>query len=82
MKSHTKNDFNKLKYVEFLELICRIALHKFGSDKEGEHELTFTEEVVVIVEELFQRLRLILNHPDIHQQIEGSDDSDYDEAKR
>jgi len=76
-----KDNFNKLKYVEFLELICRIALHKFGADKEGEHELTFTEEVIVIVEEIFQRLRQTLNHPDIHQQVEGSDDSDYDDAK-
>ena len=37
-----KESYDKLEYVEFLELICRIAKDKFDSCQEGKNDLTFT----------------------------------------
>ena len=38
-----KENFERLTYVEFLELICRIAKYKFSLCHEDKNELTFEE---------------------------------------
>ena len=46
-----KESYDKLEYVEFLELICRIAKDKFDSCQEGKNDLTFPQQVTMILEE-------------------------------
>ena len=83
-----KEYFEKLKYVEFLELICRIAKYKFSLCPEDKIELTFSEQVKVILEEFFQKLEkygVTFIAPETNYMPESSDsevDSENSESER
>ena len=83
-----KDNFEKLKYVEFLELICRIAKYKFSLCPEDKIELTFAEQVKVILEEFFQKLEkygVTFVAPETNYMPESSDsevDSENSESER
>ena len=83
-----KENFERLTYVEFLELICRIAKYKFSLCHEDKNELTFEEQVKVIVDVFFQKLEkygATFIAPETNYMAESSDseeDSDNSESER
>ena len=58
------DEYNRFKYVEFLDMICRVAVHTYRDH--DEKELTFVEQVSQILDKLLQSKFLPRINPRLH----------------